>query len=126
MAIKTVLDYPIAERTSAEIIATLNDEFGNGIDGALLTTLTLTLYIKKDKTQIINSRNNQDVLNTNDVTVDSFGNLTWLMTPLDNAIINDTKDSEIHVALFSWTWSAGTKTGRHEIEMTVQNMDNVP
>ena len=125
MAITTILDYPIAERTTAELTARLYDEVGNAIDVLLLTTLTLTLYVKDDPTTIINSRNGQNVLNINDVVVDSNGNLTWIMAPADNAIIDDNDESEVHVALFEWTWSAGAKAGRHEIEITVQNMENV-
>lgn len=126
MAYKTtIIDNDIAEKSSAKITAQLQDEAGAGISSASLSALTLTLYVKGYPGSIVNARNKQNVLNINGVTVDTSGNLTYQMTPDDNAIINAGSLKEKHIALFEWTWSAGARAGRHEIEFTVANMENV-
>lgn len=123
MAIRTELTEAIAEKTSAKITAVVQDEDGNGISSGSLDTLTLTLY-QKDTDNYINSRNKQNVLNANGVTVDASGNLAWEMSPEDTQIVGS-GNGEIHVALFEWTWSGGAKAGRHLIEHKVVNVDKV-
>jgi hypothetical protein len=118
-------DYWVNEKVSARYTADVQDDEGNAIAAASLTTLTLTLY-DKDTGDIINSRNDQDVLNTNGVTVDGSGNLTWIIDPDDNAIVTSTSKVEDHVALFEWTWNSGAKEGRHEVFLHVKNLTKVP
>lgn len=122
MTIQTVVSTEIPEKTTPKLTAVLEDENGVVISSASLDTLTLTLYKKYDVTTIINSRNNQNVLNTNNITVDTSGNLTWLMQIEDNIISDSGESSEEHVARFDWTYSSGTKAGRHEILITVINL----
>lgn len=127
MAYQTIIkDNDIAKKSSAQITAQVQNEAGAGISSANLTALTLTLYVKDSAGSIINSRNKQNVLNANGVTVDTSGNLVYQMAPDDNVIINTGKLKEKHIALFEWEWSAGTKKGKHEIEFVVTNMENVP
>lgn len=116
--------FSLNERITARYTATVKDETGIAIPAASLTTLTLTLYNRADGS-IINSRNAQDVLNANNVTVDSAGLITWTMQPADNPIVDDTREIERHVALWVWTYSSGTKTGRHETEFDVENFAKV-
>ena len=121
MGYRTVLTDIIPERSSAKVTFTLKDENGSVVPGSSLTTFTLTLYPTTDSTTTINSRNDQNVLNVNGVTVDSQGVVIWLVDPADNAIIDTDLTVENHIALFEWTWGSG-KAGRHEILMTIQNL----
>ena len=112
----------INEKTTPKITATVQDTDGDAISGANLDTLTLTLYNKDDSgNTIINSREAQDVLNTNNVTVDSNGALIWSVQSLDTIIIG-TRKLETHRAVFEWTYSSGTKNGKHIIDMTIRNL----
>ena len=119
---RTELPDKILEKTSPKITATIQDEDGTGIPAASLDTLTLTLYNLDDSSNtIINSRTAQDVLNTNNVTVDSSGNLVWLVQPLDTIIVGS-KGVEKHRVVFEWTYSSGTKNGKYIIDMDIRNL----
>ena len=116
----------IAEKSTPDLTATVKDEDGNTIAGSSLVTLTLTLY-NKSTGAIINSRDAQNVLNTNQVTVDGSGLLTFAMLALDTVIVDATLATgslETHVALFTYTWLDGavTKTGRHLVEHQVEQL----
>lgn len=114
---------PITEKTTARLTGQLLDETGAGVPASSLTTLKLTLYDKLTGT-VINSRDQQDVLNTNDVTIDNSGNLVWTMKPADNVILDDTLNVETHVALFEATWSS-SKAANMELEFQVRNLARV-
>lgn len=113
----------INEATTGRYAATMYDETGATIDGTAMTTLTLTLYDKRTN-GIINSRNAQDVKNTNGVSVDSAGALVWTIAKEDTSIVG-TSQVERHVAVFVGTWSTGTKKFVHEVEMDVINIKRV-
>lgn len=108
----------VRERSSGVYTAQLLDENDDGIPAATLTTLTLTLYVK-DTGDIINSRDAQNVLNTNNVAVDSSGNLTWTVQPADHAVVATGRKLERHRAVFDLTWSSGTKRDWHAVEFVV-------
>ena len=112
------------ELTSGEYTATLTDEAGVAISSATLATLTLTLFNQDAALTIINSRDAQNVLNTNGVTVDTLGALIWTIAPADNALVTSTVPAERHTARFDWTWGAG-KVGRHEVILIVKNLSRV-
>lgn len=120
----TVVD--VLEQTTPRYTAILTDDEGNSLPATSLTALTLSLYvIKADGTiAYVNSRNAQNVLNTNDVSVGADGTLIWQMVAADLTLI-ESLPFERHIALFTWTWSAGTKKGRHEIVFTVKNLQEV-
>lgn len=122
--VAAVTTYRINKLTTFKYPATLLDQNGAGLGPADLTTLTLKLY---DATTfaIINSRDDQNVLGANGVTIDSSGNLVWIMDPADNPILDLTLSSEVHVALFKWTWGVGRK-GDHEVQFRVVNIKFVP
>ncbi len=109
----------IAERTTPVIEALVDDGTGVGIPASSLVTLILTLYRASDLT-IINSRNQQNVLNQNGVTVDGSGNLAWTMSAADNVVLGS-DDEEPHVALVEWTWGSG-RAGKHELLLIVRNL----
>jgi hypothetical protein len=113
------------ERESLVYTATLQDEAETPIPVGQLTTLTLTLYDATTGT-ILNSRNAQNILNTNNVTVHATnGLLTWTVQPADLAMVTTNMAQELHIALFSWTWASGTKVGYHEVRFLVANLENV-
>ena len=111
----------INERTSALYSATLTDETGAVIDGTALDSATITAYDVTTE-EIINSRNAQNCLNTNGVTISALGVLKWQMTPADSAIIG-TASTEQKKAMFVLGWGgASVKQCRHEMAWTVTNL----
>ena len=113
----------INEATTGRYTATLYDETGAVIDGAALTTLTLTLYDVATNA-VINSRSSQNVLNENGVAVTSDGTLTWTIAKEDTVIVGR-RLRERHAALFVGTWASGVKKFTHQIEMDVVNLVKV-
>jgi len=126
MSYKTVLLPYILEKTTAKLEALIVDEAGVAISSANLDTLILDLYdMTTTAKTIINARSAQNVLNINDVSVDTSGNLIWLIQDLDTIILDATLATETHRAVLSWTYSAGTKTGRAVLDMTIVNLAKV-
>lgn len=119
------IDELIPEKTTKVITFVVADENDAPIPAASLSTLTLTLYPLRQPATTINARVAQNVLNTNNVTVDSGGNGRWESQPADNVIIESHLAVEIHRALFEYTWAGGTKSGKHEIDLYVQNLHRV-
>lgn len=132
--------FSINEECSGSYRATLTDDAGAYLSGSVLSTLTLTLYAigAGGVTQIVNGRNEQNVLNTNGVLVyddlqtDTLSdgstvdyNFKWAITPLDTTLVNADLSVERHVALFQWTWGS-TKAGKHEVILAVKNLTLVP
>ena len=120
--------FRVKEKTFALYKAVLVDENGSPVPVAQLTTLTLTLY-NADVAEpspatgnIINSRNAQNVLNVNNVTVDSGGNVAWSVQDVDNIIVDQTKATELHIARFDFTYGTPVKPGRHEVRLRVENL----
>jgi hypothetical protein len=110
------------EGESAKYATTITDPLGVA---PALSVLTLTLYDKASG-DIINSRDGQDVLNTNGVTYNSTtGALVWTIAPEDNPIVDDALAHEEHVALFEGTYSS-TKKLKHEVSILVRNLRMVP
>lgn len=91
------------EQTSGKYTAVLVDETGTAVPASALTSLTLTLY-DRDTATIINTRNAQNVLNANQVTIDANGNLAWKWLPADQTLISSTLDLEVHIALWVAKW----------------------
>lgn len=118
--------FQVHEKENATFTATLEDSTGTPIPLAQLVTLTLTLY-DVDTESIVNSRDAQNVLNTNNVTVHSTSGLvTWEMQTADNVLTTTTKATELHIALFQWTWGTSpVRAGRHEVGIRVTNLVKV-
>jgi hypothetical protein len=107
----------VVQCTSAVFSATLIDENDDEIPVSALAAVSLTL---KEYTTgiIINSRDNQSVLNINDVTFDSNGLMVWQAQPADNdMVLRD--DKETHVARFEFETTSG-KRGVEEINYQVR------
>lgn len=130
--------YNINEQTTGVYRGTIVDEGGAMLPGSTLSTLTLTLYAKTSAgNQYINSRNEQNVLNDNGVTVydalqtDTLSdgstvsyNLKWIIDVDDTTLVNSSLKVERHFALFEWTWPT-TKAGKREVILAVQNLTEV-
>lgn len=101
--------------------AVVRDENGTPLPAATLTTLVVTGYDQRTGA-IINGRDHQSVLNVNGGTVDSGGNLTLLLTLLDTVMTNAPLGTERHIYLFEWTWSAGSKAGKQEVQVDVTQL----
>lgn len=130
---------PCLEQTTVRMRGLLLDETGATVTTATLTAFTLTLFDLATGT-ILNSRNAQTVLGASGVSVNGVTlydtlqtdpqdgviyNLLWLVTPADNTIVDDAVKYETHRALFQWTWSAGTKKGKHYEDLKVENLQTV-
>lgn len=130
--------FPILEQTTGVYRAIITDEGGAMLPGSTLSTLKLTLYVKTSGGDVfINSRNEQNVLNTNGVTVydtlqtDTLSdgttisyNLKWIIAAADTTLNNSNLRFERHIALFEWTWPTA-KQGKHELILAVQNLTEV-
>ena len=115
----------VRERSSGTVTAVLQDEAAVVIPGASLSTLTLRLYDIATGT-ILNSRagaldvGGQNVLNTNNVTVDAGGILTWSVQAADHAVVStNPRARERHRAVFEFTWGSG-KRDWHALEFLVE------
>ena len=117
-------EIPQFERTTGQFTATLRDEANAVVPASLLTALTLSLFLDDDPTIFINSRNAQNVLNANGVTVDEDGLLTWTIAVLDNVLVNTALPFERHRAQFTWTFNS--KIGRGEVVLVVRNLQTIP
>lgn len=130
MANPQPLDVPLVyncrEQTTPKYTATILDDDGVAIPASALVSLTLTLYVSKTDgtTGIVNSRNAQNVLNLNDVTVDSNGLLTYSLQVADTTLV-EALPFERHIALWEWTWASGSKAGKHEVVFNIQNLTEV-
>lgn len=118
----------ILEGTTPLYTANIVDENGDAIAVASLLTLTLTYFDVRSGT-IINSRNAQNILNANNVTVATAGvpavtTLTWTLQAADTALVNTFRDTEDHYAIFRWTWPGGR--GAHWIQLTIKNTNYYP
>jgi len=119
-------EFGLLENVSGVYTGTLTANDGvTPIPSASLVTLTLTLYvIKTDGTiDYVNSRNAQNVLNANNVTVNAAGLLTWSIQVLDTTLV-EALPFERHIALFEWT--TASVAGKHEAILIVQALTEVP
>src|SRR5262245_27216802 len=101
--------YNIEENESGQYTALITGNDGQFLPGSTLTTLLLTVYaINADGTDFV-IRNQQNVLNLNNVTVadtttaranGTVYNLVWLIRPTDTIIHNDALRFERHICLF--------------------------
>ena len=130
---RTVIAAPINEGSTPKITGVLKNKAGAAIPVSQLTTLTLPLYNIDDTAYpIINSRDNQDVKNTNRCTIDESGNLAWTLAPEDAVIKTPSaltlqKPYETHRAVFKWTYTEDSlsQVGSHIIEFKVRNLEKV-
>jgi len=117
-------DFYCKERTSAVYTSTIEDDQGNAIPLASISSIQLTLHDVATG-EIINSRDDQDVLNANNVTIHATsGLLTWVLQLEDNIIQTAVSVVEHHIALFEFI--ASGRSSKHEVNVYVSNLSKVP
>lgn len=119
--------FAVRESTAHKLTFTIYDEDGAPVPSSNLASLTLTLHLAETD-EIVNSRNAQDVLNTNNVTVDVNGLVTWAVQPSDTTFLYASRKYEDHIALFEWTYpvGSGSRSGHYEIRLLIRNRAYVP
>lgn len=117
----------INEDSTATYTAVLKDASGTVIPLASITSLRMTL-IELGTGETVNGRENQNILNTNNVTYHSTnGTLTWSIQVADTEIVNPGTpigDRELHLATITAT--TATVQMHREILLAVLNMRSVP
>ena len=121
-----LLSTTMLEATTGLLTFLLVDSVGDGVPVSMLTTLTLTYYDVISGT-IVNSRNAQNVLNANDVSVTTAGSpavttIEWQIQPADTAMVDPELALEYRVAQFRWTWDSGTRHDAFQVQFAVENM----
>ena len=92
-----------------QLIQTRDGVFLDQIGASDLSEMTLT-HMNSATAAAINSRNGQNVLNANNVTIDEDGWVEWTMQGADNPIVSSTLKSgelEDHLSKFIITKSDG-------------------
>ncbi len=113
----------VNEGSSALYTATLTDQFGAVIPASTITTLTLTLCTLNGT--IINSRSDQDVLNTNNVVVLESGVLTFTLQAADTAIIETgALKHETHRGTFSMAFGGGSNA-TWDADFVIRNLTKI-
>ena len=112
------------ENSSALYTASLKDPEGVAVTKDMLESLSLTWYDPDREDEIVNGREVQDVFDTNNVTIDVNGVLSWEIQPEDTIILNATKRFERRKALFHFVWSEGEHF--HEASISIRNLHLVP
>jgi len=74
-------------------------------------------------TDIVNSRNAQNVLNANNCTLSTAGVFEWALQPTDTVLLS-TGQTERHVALLEWV-GPDVGTGKHEFVFLVTRLEKV-
>ena len=111
----------VPEGATFRISQDLTDEGGVLVPKVQLVSTVATLFATKGQ-GIINGRNGQSVLDANNGTVSTAGELTLNLTPLDNVIIDDTKEVESHELLLTWVYDSGNKTQKKRFWLMVDNL----
>lgn len=140
MSIRTYTTEIIPESSTAVVTVPLLDEDGAAIANTDLTTLVFTLA-DPDGT-IVNGRSDVDIFNAGPGAIDGSGVLTLTLTPADTAVATAIAQSTAQQALaaagirrpaprayrvvvLEWTYSAGAKTGRHEVWLPIAQVIGV-
>lgn len=130
MAVTTIFaraDDMVPERSTVAYQARLTDQADIALTAAALNSLTLTLYDVQAETQaIVNGVNRLNILNTGRGSLAADGTLTITLEPADTVILDETHAFERRRMLIEWTWQAGTRAGRHEVDFFVKNLHYVP
>jgi hypothetical protein len=121
-----LLSTTLLESTTGLLTFTLVDSAGEGVPVSMLTTLTLTYYDVISGT-IVNTREVQNVLNANDVSVTTAGSpavttVEWQIQAADTSMVNPDLTLEYRVAQFRWTWDSGTRHDAYQVQFAVENM----
>ena len=117
------------EQSSGCIEGDILDREGEPVSVDALTAAELTLFDwdtgangvgLSPRDGIINDWDSRDILNANNVTIDSAGHFLWNIQPEDNVIVTNRRQIERHRAMFLFTWADGEF--RFECELDVVNL----
>jgi hypothetical protein len=119
----------VNEQSSRTVQFTLKDNTNTVVPLASLSTVTLTLFDwgtyapgASPVVGILNSRDAQNVKNTNNVTVHATSGLvTWSMQPDDNIIVTLRRQIERHRAEFRFVLTSGAELD-YQMEVEVVNL----
>ena len=117
----------INEASTAVYSTQLTDQDGTNILLAAIDSLTITLCTVIGGT-IINSRNDQNALNANGVTVSSSGLLTYVIEAADGAIIDlslATDAVEVHRATFKLNFNT-VSFSNWDVDFNFRNLKSAP
>jgi hypothetical protein len=126
----------LLEATTNVYAFAIADEQAQTIPPAELDALTLT-YFDQTTHAIINGRDNQNVLNTNDVVVETVTDASttpptittvvhWTLQPDDTVCLHPTQTWEVHVAQFELQWADTVRVARHRIGIGVEHVLHLP
>lgn len=107
---------PIPAGASARFTAQLVDLHGNPLSGDAISSLTLTLADSKTGA-IINSVEDQPVLNVNRGAVTEDGHVEIILTPQDTMISGNNR--VWRSIILQWAWSGSSLRGRHEARFPI-------
>lgn len=103
------------------------DQNGTKVPLVSMAALKLSLFLKDAASlTTINSRAQQNVLNANDVTVQTAGDIQWAIQPADTTMQDANCESEIHVAVFELTTtSTPALVRRKEVYLIIDNVEAI-
>jgi hypothetical protein len=119
MSDRTFLSTVIPEKTTPVLTLTIVNQNDVGFKP---DALTLMIYDYNSGTII---RAEGDILDANNGTVSTAGEVEYQCEPTDTVILNPLSGVETHVALFQWTFNAGLQFGKHEVYLKVRNFTKV-
>lgn len=130
MSSTTILTEVVLEHQTGVCAFLLTDENGDGIDAGQIETMTLTYYDKATG-EILNTRQDQDAYNTNNVTITTdigpplASTVTWEIQPEDAILMDSRRELEAHIALFQWTWDSGNRHAAYEVQFNIEQITYV-
>ena len=118
----TNLDY-VLDGTSRRVSMQLVDCDGDSIAKSVVTSLTLSIVDCEGN--YINSRNGQDILDTNGGSLSSAGVLTLKLSTADNALQSTSESKEYHKHRVLWQFTdddAETQTNGTEFTLEIRGL----
>lgn len=107
----------VQEGESCNLVFTPTDVVGAAIVKANLITLKFTLF-DLTTSSVVNSRNDQSVIDANQGAVDTAGVLTMRLGPLDTVIVgtNAAGSKQVRCVQLNWTFNDGVavRTGKSD------------
>lgn len=119
----TITVFNVHERVRGDYMFVIRDRDGVVVPGSTLTSAKLTLYLTSANgvpSIYVNNRQQQNVLQTNNVTIDELGLVVWDIQSEDMAIIDDKLFFEPRIAVFELIWNRGVIL--HEAAFQVRNI----
>lgn len=118
-------DRTFLQGSTATYTTTLTSDGSTPVAAASVNSLTMSLIDRRTRA-VINSREDQNILNTNNVTLHATsGLLTWEIQEEDTAIVNTTdpvqfQKDELHFAIFTVLFDTSTRTAKHILPMQIR------